>query len=48
MLHTDDDFQRAIEAQPGDRTLRLVFADWLEERADPRAELIRGDDPIPF
>ena len=26
--------------QPEDDHIRLVFADWLEERNDPRAELI--------
>ncbi len=37
MLHTSDDFLNAIEAHPADRTRRLIFADWLDERADPRA-----------
>lgn len=31
-------FHAAIDAAPDDATLRLVFADWLEERGDPRAE----------
>lgn len=35
MLHTHDDFLSAIEANPADRTLRLVFADWLDEQSDP-------------
>jgi uncharacterized protein (TIGR02996 family) len=31
----------AILAQPEDENLRLVYADWLEERGNPRAEFIR-------
>src|SRR5437879_10706296 len=31
----------AILNSPDDQTLRLVYADWLEEHGDPRAELIR-------
>jgi uncharacterized protein (TIGR02996 family) len=34
-------FTRAMQEQPHDAALRLVFADWLEEQGDPRAELIR-------
>jgi uncharacterized protein (TIGR02996 family) len=34
-------FKRAMQENPADTTLRMVFADWLEERGDPRAELIR-------
>lgn len=30
-----------IVANPHDPTLWLIFADWLEERADPRAEVVR-------
>jgi uncharacterized protein (TIGR02996 family) len=36
MLHTHDDFLKAIAATPTDRTLRLVFADWLDEHSDPQ------------
>ena len=32
---------RAVLANPGDHTVRLVYADWLEERSDPRAEYLR-------
>jgi uncharacterized protein (TIGR02996 family) len=35
------EFLAAIVAHPHDWAPRLVFADWLEERGDPRAELIR-------
>jgi uncharacterized protein (TIGR02996 family) len=34
-------FVREILAQPLDDAPRLVFADWLEERGDPRGEFIR-------
>ena len=36
-----ESFTHAILAQPDDEHLRLVYADWLEERADPRGEFIR-------
>jgi uncharacterized protein (TIGR02996 family) len=35
-MTTEDDFQLALDANPGDWQTRLVFADWLEERGDPR------------
>jgi uncharacterized protein (TIGR02996 family) len=34
-------FLDAIRANPHDKAARLVYADWLEERADARGELIR-------
>jgi uncharacterized protein (TIGR02996 family) len=34
-------FLSAIEAAPADALPRLVYADWLEERGDSRAEFIR-------
>jgi uncharacterized protein (TIGR02996 family) len=34
-------FLEAILAAPEDDTSRLIYADWLEERGDPRAEFIR-------
>jgi uncharacterized protein (TIGR02996 family) len=36
-------FLRAITANPEDDVLRLVYADWLEEQGDPRAEFLRLD-----
>ena len=39
----EDAFLRDIRADPDDPGPRLVFADWLEERGDPRAEFIRLD-----
>jgi len=37
-------FLAAIAADPKDNNLKLVFADWLEERGDPRAAWLR--DPV--
>src|SRR5262249_54663243 len=42
MQHDDDTaFRRAILASPADTTLKLVYADWLQEHDDPRAEFVR-------
>lgn len=38
----ESDFQAALDANPEDHTTRLVFADWLEERGDSRAEGYRA------
>ncbi len=38
---SDADFLQAILIDPGDDTIRLQYADWLEERGDPRGEFIR-------
>jgi uncharacterized protein (TIGR02996 family) len=38
---SDAPFLSAIAANPRDRTVRLIHADWLEERGDERHELIR-------
>jgi uncharacterized protein (TIGR02996 family) len=38
---TDDPFFEAILASPDDQSLRLVYADWLEERGDSRGQLLR-------
>jgi uncharacterized protein (TIGR02996 family) len=46
MLHTHDDFLSAIASQPGDRTLRLVYADWLDEQSDPRGTLVRVEEEM--
>src|SRR5262245_50353496 len=34
-------FLRAIHSHPDDEALRLIYADWLQERGDPRAEYLR-------
>jgi uncharacterized protein (TIGR02996 family) len=39
---TEDDFQNRLDDQPEDWQTRMVFADWLEERGDPRAEGYRA------
>jgi uncharacterized protein (TIGR02996 family) len=38
---TDDDFLQAILEKPDEEAPLLVYADWLEEQGDVRAELIR-------
>lgn len=35
---TEDEFQAHLDEYPDDSVARLVFADWLEECGDPRAE----------
>jgi uncharacterized protein (TIGR02996 family) len=41
---TDDQaLLRAVLANPEDDALRLVYADWLDERGDPRGEYLRVD-----
>src|SRR5262249_25691611 len=40
-MDNDKAFLRAIADNPTDRATRLVYADWLEERGDPRAEFLR-------
>lgn len=39
--HGEQEFLQAIAANPQDINQWLVFADWLEERSDPRASVIR-------
>src|SRR5262245_34868528 len=49
-MNIETHFLEAIRANPGDVACRLVYADWLEERGDPRAELIRIEEemrPLP-
>jgi uncharacterized protein (TIGR02996 family) len=41
-MTTEDDFQAALDADPADWQTRLVFADWLQDHADPRAEGYRA------
>ena len=43
------DEQRILESirnSPHDRNLRLTYADWLEERGDLRAAMIRVEDEM--
>lgn len=41
-MTTEDDFQAMLDANPDDWQTRLIFADWLEERGDARAEGYRA------
>jgi uncharacterized protein (TIGR02996 family) len=40
-MNEDAEFVRAVRERPDDVTLRLVYADWLDERNDPRGEYLR-------
>jgi uncharacterized protein (TIGR02996 family) len=42
-MSEDEAFIRAIVDSPGDETPRLVYADWLEERGDPRGRYLRAE-----
>jgi uncharacterized protein (TIGR02996 family) len=39
----DEAFVRAVVDSPGDDTPRLVYADWLDDRNDPRAAYLRAE-----
>ena len=41
MGYEADGFLAAIAAAPDDDGVRLIYADWLDEQADPRGDLIR-------
>lgn len=48
---TEEDFQAVLDADPTDQTARVIFADWLQERGDERAEGYRklaetGRNPV--
>jgi uncharacterized protein (TIGR02996 family) len=45
-MPSEASFLQAIAAAPEDRSVRLVYADWLEDRDDPRAELIRIEEEM--
>jgi uncharacterized protein (TIGR02996 family) len=40
-MHDEHAFLQAMQEHPEDSALRLVFADWLEERGDERGTLLR-------
>jgi uncharacterized protein (TIGR02996 family) len=45
---TDDEaFIRRIVDSPGDDTPRMVYADWLDERNDPRGAYLRAEAATP-
>jgi len=39
----DADFLRHLSETPADDTLRLAYADWLEDQGDPRARFLRRE-----
>jgi uncharacterized protein (TIGR02996 family) len=41
-MTTEDEFQALLDTNPHDHHTRLVFADWLQERGDTRAEGYRA------
>src|SRR5687768_10524354 len=41
-MTTEEDFQQQLDLHPDDHHTRLVFADWLQERGDPRADGYRA------
>lgn len=41
MVDKELDFLREIEKSPSDEMARLIYADWLEERGDERADYLR-------
>ncbi len=41
-MTTEDDFHDALDRNPDDHHTRLVFADFLQERDDPRADGYRA------
>jgi uncharacterized protein (TIGR02996 family) len=45
-MRDDAAFLSSIRAAPHDGTTRLVYADWLEERGDPRGELVRVEEEM--
>jgi uncharacterized protein (TIGR02996 family) len=40
-MSDDQGFRRALRADPDDTVTRSVYADWLEERGDPRGTFLR-------
>src|SRR5215813_4740485 len=45
-LSDDEAFIRAILDAPGDDAPRLVYADWLDERGDPRGAFLRAESAV--
>lgn len=43
-MNSERAFLKAIAESPDDQQLRYVFADWLEEKGDQRAELVRIEE----
>jgi len=36
-MTTEGDFQERLDAEPDNHDVRMIFADWLDDRGDPRA-----------
>lgn len=45
-MHDEEAFLAAIWDQPEDDDSRLIYADWLEERGDARAEYLRVEHEV--
>jgi uncharacterized protein (TIGR02996 family) len=45
-MSDEEAFLEAIRREPGDETVRLVYADWLEERDDVRGEFLRVESEL--
>ncbi len=45
-MNEEAGFLRAIQDNPDDRSLHLVYADWLEDHGDLRAEYLRLEDQL--
>ena len=45
-MNEDEAFIRAIVDNPGDDTPRLVYADWLDDRDDPRGRYLRAEREV--
>jgi uncharacterized protein (TIGR02996 family) len=41
LTYQEEGFLNALAHEPDDETLRLIYADWLEEQGDVRADLVR-------
>jgi uncharacterized protein (TIGR02996 family) len=45
-LPPEEGFLLSVWQEPQNRALRLIYADWLEERGDSRGELVRIADAL--
>jgi uncharacterized protein (TIGR02996 family) len=45
-MSTEQAFLDQLAADPGDDVTRLVYADWLDERGDPRAGFLRAEQEL--
>jgi uncharacterized protein (TIGR02996 family) len=45
-MNEEDRFLEALRQCPGDDATRSVYADWLEDRGDPRAEVLRLEQQL--